>query len=69
MDAATLERPMAKKKAAPKTAPVRLTGEAIRIARIASGYSGESVAEYVSRIVVEAGQRDIERGIAEFKKK
>jgi hypothetical protein len=46
---------------AQKTSPVRLTEEAIRWARIASGYTGESMAEYVSRIVAERGRQDVER--------
>ena len=46
---------------AQKTTPVRLTDEAIKWARIASGYTGESMAEYVSRIVVDYGKRDAER--------
>lgn len=44
-----------------KTTPIRLSEEAIRVARIASGYTGESVAEYASRIVIERGNDDIER--------
>jgi hypothetical protein len=51
---------------APKTTPVRLTDEAIQWARIASGYTGESVAEYVSRIVAERGQHDADRLHAEM---
>jgi hypothetical protein len=50
---------MAKK--SQKTTPVRLTDDAIRWARIASGYTGESMAEYVSRIVVERGKADADR--------
>jgi hypothetical protein len=46
---------------AQKTTPVRLTDEAIRWARIASGYTGESVAEYVSRVMVERGREDADR--------
>ena len=44
-----------------KTTPVRLSDDAIRWARIASGYTGESMAEYVSRIVSERGRHDAER--------
>jgi hypothetical protein len=55
---------MAKK--AQKTTPVRLTEEAIKWARIASGYTGESMAEYVSRTVVERGKEDAERLHAEM---
>jgi hypothetical protein len=54
--------PMAK---AQKTTPVRLTEEAIRWARIASGYTGESMAEYVSRTLEERGKADAERLHAE----
>jgi hypothetical protein len=48
-----------------KTTPVRITDEAIKWARIASGYTGESMAEYVSRILVERGREDAERMHAE----
>jgi len=44
-----------------KTTPVRMSDEAIKWARIASGYTGESMAEYVSRTVAEQGMRDAER--------
>jgi hypothetical protein len=53
---------------AQKTTPVRLTDEAIKWARIASGYTGESMAEYVSRTLVERGRADAERLHAESKK-
>jgi hypothetical protein len=49
----------------PKTTPVRMTEKAIKWARIASGYTGESVAEYVSRVVEERGQDDANRLHAE----
>jgi hypothetical protein len=52
----------------PKTRPVRLTEEAIRWAHIASGYTGESMADYVSRITVERGMQDAERLHAELTK-
>ena len=57
---------MARKKTQ-KTTPVRLTDEAIKWARIASGYTGESMAEYVSRIVAEKGQADADRLHSEMK--
>jgi hypothetical protein len=59
---------MAKKKL-PKTTPVRLTDEAVEWARIASGYTGESMAEYVSRITVERAKEDADRLHAEKKRK
>jgi hypothetical protein len=54
---------MAKK--AQKTTPVRLTDEAIEAARIASGYTGESMSEYVSRVLTERANEDAERLHAE----
>jgi hypothetical protein len=45
---------------APKTAPIRVTVAAVDLARIASGYTGESVAEYVSRIVMERANIDVD---------
>lgn len=56
---------MAKKKDQ-KTTPVRLTDEAIKWARIASGYTGESMTEYVSRITVAKSREDAERLHAEL---
>ena len=50
---------------AKKTMPVRLSETAIRWARIASGYTGESMAEYVSRVVEERGKVDADRLHAE----
>ena len=52
---------MARPKKAAKDSPVRLTEEAKKWARIASGYTGESMAEYVSRIVTERGKEDADR--------
>lgn len=51
-----------------KTTPVRITDEAIKWVRIASGFTGESLASYVSRILVEQGKRDTDRYYAETKK-
>lgn len=48
-----------------KTTPIRLSAEAIRWARIASGYVGESMAGYVSRIVEERAKEDAARFHAE----
>jgi hypothetical protein len=56
---------MAKK--AQKTTPVRLSDEAIKWARIASGYTGEAMSEYVSRVVVERGREDADRLHAKIK--
>ena len=56
----------AKDDVAQKTTPVRLSVEAIRWARIASGYTGESMAEYVSRIVEERAKGDAKRLHAEM---
>jgi hypothetical protein len=49
----------------PKTTPVRLTDEAIKWARIASGYTGESMADYCSRVIAEQGKADADRLHAE----
>jgi predicted DNA-binding protein len=56
---------MAKK--AQKTTPVRLTDEAIKYARIASGFTSESMSEYVSRVVTEKGKEDMDRFYAREK--
>ena len=50
-----------------KTRPVRLTDEAIELARIASGYTKESMSEYVCRIVIERARDDIDKGHAALK--
>jgi hypothetical protein len=59
------EVPMADESKKPKTTPVRLTDEAIRWSRIASGYTGESMSEYVSRVVTEKAREDADRLHAE----
>lgn len=64
MATATMVEEMAKK-SAQKTTPVRLSDDAIKWARIASGYTGESMTEYVSRIVAEQGKADADRLHAE----
>ena len=48
-----------------KNTPVRIDDEAIKWARIASGYTGESVTEYISRKIKEVGMGDAERLHAE----
>ena len=48
------------------TMPVRISDEAVRWARIASGYTGESVAAYISRIVLERARDDADRLHAEI---
>ncbi len=50
---------------AQKTTPVRLTDDAVKWARIASGYTGESMAEYASRVVAKRGREDAQRLHAE----
>ncbi len=56
---------MGRPKKPAKTSPIRLTDEALKWARIASGYTGEAMSEYVSRIVVERGMQDADRLHAE----
>jgi hypothetical protein len=51
---------VAKKKPA-KNTPVRLTDDAIEWAKIASGYTGETVPDYVSRVISERGRLDAEK--------
>lgn len=57
---------MARKKVK-NSMPMRLSEEAIRLARIASGYTGESMAEYISRITCERSREDIEKLHQELK--
>lgn len=56
---------MARPRKMAKSVPVRLTEEAMELAKIAAGYTGESMAEYVSRIVAERAAQDAERLHAE----
>ena len=57
---------MARPRSVPKPANVRLTAEAHRLAEIARGYTGETLGEYISRVVCEHAQADIERLHAEL---
>lgn len=45
---------------------LRITDEALRWARIASAFTGETVVEYMSRILTEQAREDIDRLHAEF---
>ncbi len=49
----------------PRFRAYRLTEQAVSWARIASGYTGESMTEYVNRIVTERGKEDVGRLHAE----
>jgi hypothetical protein len=60
---------MGRPKKGVRTVPARLTEEAARWAKIASAYSGESLVDYVSRIVIERSRRDVESYHAEVTKK
>lgn len=65
LTAVMLEDVMAK---AQKTTPVRLSEEAIKWVRIASGYTGESAAEYASRVLAERAKQDADQLHAEASK-
>ena len=39
---------------AEKTRPVRLTEDAMKLAKIAASYTGENMSDYVCRVVMEA---------------
>lgn len=56
--------PMAKRdpKEAKETMPVRLTMEALDAARIAASFQGLTLSEYASAALLEAANRDIEKG-------
>lgn len=41
---------------------VRLSFEAVEAAKIAAAFKGQTVADYVSAVVLEAANRDIEEG-------
>jgi hypothetical protein len=47
---------------AKKTQPLRIEEEALRLVRIAAGYTGENPGEYASRVLAERAREDIERG-------
>jgi hypothetical protein len=42
--------------------PVRLTSEALRLAKIAAAFQGETIGAYCSRVVIETARGDIARG-------
>lgn len=58
---------MARKKVS-TTLPVRISVETLAAVRIASGYTGESVPEYLSRIALERATQDIARSSAAWAK-
>lgn len=63
MQALMVEAGMAKK------TPVRLSEQAYQYAQIASGYTGESLIQYVSRIVLERAKLDVDHYHDELKRR
>lgn len=61
MGTALREAPGMARRKAPRTAMIRMTDDASQWARIASGYTGESMTEYVSRVISERARQDVER--------
>ncbi len=62
MNTPVAEKSMGKER---KNTPVRIADDAINAARIASGYTGESMADYISRVVKERAEDDARRLHAE----
>ena len=54
-------REMGRKANKSKSQPVRMSEESVRLARIAAGYTNESVNDYISRVVAENARTDIKR--------
>jgi hypothetical protein len=53
-------KPMAKANKKDETMSVKLSTRALAVARIAAATRGESLAEYASRILIEAANRDLD---------
>lgn len=53
---------------AKKTTSVRIGDDALKLARIASGYTDESVVDYITRVIAERAQVDIDKGHAALHK-
>ncbi len=54
------ENPMGRPKSTPKTHSIKITEEAHEAARIASGYTGETFVDLISRVVKQESSRIIE---------
>lgn len=50
---------MARPKKSSKTVTIRVTEEAHQLAQVASGYTGESIVDYASRVLSERGRSDV----------
>jgi hypothetical protein len=67
MDTALLEpRSMGRPKKIVGTTSMRLNDDAHQLARQACGFTGESLVEYVSRVVLEQAERDVRAGAEKF---
>lgn len=55
-----LEDSMARPKSAPKSRNIKITVDAYESARIASGFTGESIVDFVSRIIKDQGEKIID---------
>ena len=60
MSTALLDLPMTEKER--RSNAVRLSYEAVEAAKIAAAFKGQTVADYVSEVVLAAANRDIEEG-------
>lgn len=50
-----------------KSQSVKVGVDSLHLARIASGYTGETLMEYVTRVVADAARRDIEDQHAKYR--
>jgi hypothetical protein len=51
---------------AKKSQPLRIEEEALKLVRIAAGFTGEQPTEYASRVLAQQAQIDIEKGYKEL---
>ena len=57
---------MGRPKKTPRTTSVRLTEDVARWARIAAAYNGESITDYVNRVLAGVAEADAKRGAVDL---
>ncbi len=61
-------RAMGRPRRATKTSPVRIDADALQLANMAVGFTGESLVDYVSRVIRDQAEKDARAGAEAFLK-
>lgn len=64
MVAVVREKPMSRKPVEPRTSQVRLTANALQLARRASSFFDETITDYCNRVIAAQAEQDVRQAAA-----